>query len=32
MAPFESFGTVSYLHFAATVTVSSAAFEIFSVK
>jgi len=32
MAPFESLGTVSYSHFVATVAISLAVSEIFSVK
>jgi len=32
MAPFKSLGTVFYLHFVATMAVSSAVCEIFSVK
>ena len=32
MAPFESFDTVSYLTFVATMAVSLAVYEIFSVK
>jgi len=32
MAPFKTFGTVSYSHFIATMAVSLAVCEIFSVK